>query len=178
MHLVNSEEPATGTDALRTLEEMRTWLAALPFPDGPAWGSAASAADVRGMRRLRARLRAAFEAADRAEHASAVAAVNGLLRHAPLRPAVISTPEGWRLRLLDAAPSLVTSYLGAAVVGLAQAIDDGALTRMGICAALGCRTAYLDESARGTRRYCSARCAGRSHVAAHRQRRRETSAGE
>lgn len=180
VHLVNSEEPATGTDALRTLEDMRAWLAALPGPLA-AWGAArsttATAADQRGLRRLRGRLRPAFEAAGAGDEAAAAAVVNGLLRHAPVRPVLAPVNGQWRLALADDSPSLVTSYLAVAVLGLAQAIEEGALSRMGVCAALGCRVAYLDDSPKGARRYCSSRCASRSHVAAHRARRRETSPG-
>lgn len=56
-------------------------------------------------------------------------------------------------------------------VGLAQAVceDSG---RIGICARAGCVTAYVDTSRNGRRRFCSPECANRSHVAAHRSRRR------
>lgn len=56
-------------------------------------------------------------------------------------------------------------------VGLAQAVceDSG---RVGSCGRDGCVTVFVDTSRNGRRRFCSPECANRSHVAAHRQRRK------
>jgi hypothetical protein len=45
-------------------------------------------------------------------------------------------------------------------------------SRFGICADERCGNVYLDTSSNCCRRFCSERCATRSHVAAHRARKR------
>ena len=44
--------------------------------------------------------------------------------------------------------------------------------RFGVCADERCGNVYLDTSSNCCRRFCSERCATRSHVAAHRARNR------
>ncbi|MEU6075982.1 CGNR zinc finger domain-containing protein [Micromonospora sp. NPDC047074] len=44
------------------------------------------------------------------------------------------------------------------------------INRLGVCAEPRCRTAFLDDSSNRVRRFCSARCATRTHVRAHRAR--------
>lgn len=44
--------------------------------------------------------------------------------------------------------------------------------RIGQCDRAGCEVVYVDTSRNGRKRFCSTRCATRTHVAAHRDRRR------
>ncbi|GAA5145727.1 CGNR zinc finger domain-containing protein [Pseudonocardia eucalypti] len=62
----------------------------------------------------------------------------------------------------------VKAYTAA---GLAHAICEDP-NRIGGCARPGCPVVYVDTSRNGRRRYCSTRCANRTHVADHRARRR------
>jgi predicted RNA-binding Zn ribbon-like protein len=50
-------------------------------------------------------------------------------------------------------------------------LDLGA-DRFGTCTAAGCTDVFLDTTRNRSRRFCSERCATRSHVAALRSRRR------
>ncbi|RZS34788.1 CGNR zinc finger protein [Herbihabitans rhizosphaerae] len=57
-------------------------------------------------------------------------------------------------------------------MGLAHAICDDA-GRIGRCDRSGCAVVYVDTSRNGRRRFCSAQCANRTHVAEHRSRRKD-----
>jgi predicted RNA-binding Zn ribbon-like protein len=58
------------------------------------------------------------------------------------------------------------------LMGLAAVLCDGGRLRIGTCAADDCDLVWLDTSRNARRRFCSDRCATRTHVAAHRARRR------
>ncbi|GHF49614.1 putative RNA-binding Zn ribbon-like protein [Amycolatopsis bartoniae] len=57
------------------------------------------------------------------------------------------------------------------IMGLAHVLCEDP-KRIGCCRRPGCDTVYVDTSRNGRRRFCSPECANRSHVAAHRQRRK------
>jgi predicted RNA-binding Zn ribbon-like protein len=59
------------------------------------------------------------------------------------------------------------------VLGLARFVASDGPGRLGRCAADGCDRVFLDVSRNGRRRFCAAACANRTHVAAHRARRRK-----
>ena len=56
------------------------------------------------------------------------------------------------------------------LMGLAAVLCDGGRVRLGTCAAIDCDQVWLDTSRNARRRFCSDRCATRTHVAAHRAR--------
>jgi CGNR zinc finger protein len=99
--------------------------------------------------------------------------VNSLLAESVNRP-VVSRHDGLapHLHFADPEEELVTRLRGRTAIGLAQAICDGAATRLGRCARPECGIVYVDTSRNGRRRYCAVRCANRVRTAEHRQRRR------
>lgn len=57
------------------------------------------------------------------------------------------------------------------LMGVAAVLCDGGRVRLGTCDAHDCERVWLDTSRNARRRFCSDRCATRTHVAAHRARR-------
>jgi predicted RNA-binding Zn ribbon-like protein len=57
------------------------------------------------------------------------------------------------------------------LMGVAAVLCDGGRLRLGTCAADDCERVWLDTSRNARRRFCSDRCATRTHVANHRARR-------
>ncbi|GAA2121394.1 CGNR zinc finger domain-containing protein [Actinomadura alba] len=70
----------------------------------------------------------------------------------------------------DDAP-LVDRIKASTAAGLAHALCEDT-HRIGLCARSHCDVVYIDTSRNGRRRFCSARCANRTHVADHRNRRK------
>ena len=56
------------------------------------------------------------------------------------------------------------------LMGVAAVLCDGGRLRLGTCDAHDCEHVWLDTSRNARRRFCSDRCATRTHVAAHRAR--------
>lgn len=57
------------------------------------------------------------------------------------------------------------------LMGVAAVLCDGGRLRLGTCDGADCDLVWLDSSRNARRRFCSDRCATRTHVAAHRARR-------
>ncbi|MFD3324457.1 CGNR zinc finger domain-containing protein [Streptomyces sp. NPDC058701] len=68
-------------------------------------------------------------------------------------------------------------FLASGALVLAQLLGEYGRVIWGACAAGGCGRFFLGPGPGSARRYCSATCATRVRVAAHRRRRREGSAG-
>jgi len=68
--------------------------------------------------------------------------------------------------------SASAEYTSGAIWGLASWLCEYGSARFGVCADERCGNVYLDTSSNCCRRFCSERCATRSHVAAHRARKR------
>ncbi len=62
--------------------------------------------------------------------------------------------------------------VASAAAGVAMVLAESDPSRLGRCAAPGCRTVFVDVSRAGRRRYCTPACATRVNVAAHRARSR------
>jgi predicted RNA-binding Zn ribbon-like protein len=65
-----------------------------------------------------------------------------------------------------------TEVAAAAAWGVAQGVVRLGLNRWGQCADANCENYFVDTSTNRAKRFCSARCANRVHVAAHRSRQR------
>ncbi|QHC25081.1 CGNR zinc finger domain-containing protein [Streptomyces sp. GS7] len=68
-------------------------------------------------------------------------------------------------------------FLASSALALAQVLTEYGRIPWGECAASGCRTLYSGTGPGSARRYCSATCASRERVAAHRRRKRQEAAG-
>ncbi|WP_330332573.1 CGNR zinc finger domain-containing protein [Streptomyces sp. NBC_00536] len=179
VRLVNTEEPARGTDALTSADAARALFGASTQD-----ARRVTDADVTRFRNVRGRLRSIFEAADSGDHVLAVDLLNSLLMEFPVSPQISGHetlgPDGapnWHMHLADHPSNASAGYAAIASMGLAFHLTEYGADRLGLCQAPPCRNAYLDTSTNRSRRYCSDRCATRANVAAYRARKREEADG-
>ncbi|MEV0896882.1 CGNR zinc finger domain-containing protein [Actinoplanes sp. NPDC049802] len=129
--------------------------------------------DLTVFRRAQRRLREVFEHGTAGQDADAVRELNGLLEAYPVQPRISGHDAGdWHMHVTSRGSSASAEYLAGAVWGLAVWLCEYGSARFGICADERCGNVYLDTSSNNCRRFCSERCATRSHVAAHRARKR------
>jgi predicted RNA-binding Zn ribbon-like protein len=129
--------------------------------------------DLAAIRRAQKRLREVFEHGSAGRDAAAVGGLNTLLEAYPIQPR-ISTHDSvdWHMHVTGRGSAVSAEYLAGAVWGLAAWLCEHGSSRFGVCADERCGNVYLDTSSNCCRRFCSERCATRSHVAAHRARKR------
>jgi hypothetical protein len=153
---------------VETLEQLRAF-----FGPGSWQAAEATEKDVAVLRRGAKRLREVFEHGSAGRDAEAVAALNLLLEAHPVQPR-ISYHHGndWHMHVTSRGSSVAAEHMAGAVWGLAVWLCEYGSNRFGVCADERCRNVYLDTSSNCCRRFCSERCATRSHVAAHRARKR------
>ncbi|TQM02338.1 CGNR zinc finger domain-containing protein [Pseudonocardia kunmingensis] len=122
------------------------------------------------------RLRTAFEVSTVEE---AAAAINALLVDVSVEPHLTchDDTEGWHLHYAAPEAGLVDRMRATTAFALAMLVSEYGISRHGRCAADGCAKVFADSSRNAARRYCSAACANRSAVAAHRARARARAAG-
>jgi predicted RNA-binding Zn ribbon-like protein len=130
-----------------------------------------TAAELRQVRGLRLKLRAAWEAGDTQ---AVVALANGLLREADARPWLIDHDGwGWHIHVSELDAPLVDRLAAEAGMALADMIRSGELDRLRICAAEDCDAVLVDLTRNRSRIYCdTGNCGNRQHVAAYRARRK------
>lgn len=98
--------------------------------------------------------------------------VNALLAQVRVTPHVTDHDDrGPHLHFEPPGAGVAERFEANALMGLAALLCDDH-QRLGTCAAEGCRNAWVDTSRNARRRFCSPACANRTHVAAHRARRR------
>jgi predicted RNA-binding Zn ribbon-like protein len=144
---------------------------------GPAPRAGAGGRLHRGVRPLRAALRALFESSSggRAPPRGALAVLNAALRGAP-RPAPVVFRAG-RFRRAASAPVTVSQLLAAIAEAAARLLVSEELGRLHRCANLGCILFFVDRSRGARRRWCSMEvCGNRAKVAAHHRRAQRASA--
>ena len=158
--LVNT--PLANLDDLRDLFGEERWMA-----------ESCTERDLAVMRRAQRRLREVFQAGTSGRDAEAVAELNVLLETFPVQPRISGHDAGdWHMHVTSRGASVGAEYLAGAVWGLAVWLCQQGSERFGVCADDRCGNVYLDTSSNCCRRFCSERCATRSHVAAHRARKR------
>lgn len=127
-------------------------------------------ADVTAMRAAAARLREVLGAATVGE---AAGLLNRLLAASARAPRLTSHGDAtsWHVHVDsgDDAP-WAEWFLASSAMALAVLLADHQRVPGGLCASRGCGRPYLDLGGGSPRRYCSARCATRERVAAHRSR--------
>ncbi|ROT31986.1 CGNR zinc finger domain-containing protein [Micromonospora sp. HM5-17] len=129
--------------------------------------------DVVAFRKAQRRLREVFELGASGRDAEAVAELNALLESYPVQPRISGhDAKDWHMHVTSRGASVSAEFLAGAVWGLAVWLCEYGSARFGICADDRCGNVYLDTSSNCCRRFCSERCATRSHVAAHRARKR------
>ncbi|WP_067508786.1 CGNR zinc finger domain-containing protein [Actinoplanes sp. TFC3] len=160
--LVNARlDDLGGLKALFTGEEL-AWM-----------GDEVTEKDLAGLRRAQRRLREVFEYGTSGRDADVVTELNSLLEAYPVQPRISGHDAGdWHMHVTGRGASVGAEYLAGAVWGLSVWLCEYGSARFGICADERCGNVYLDTSSNNCRRFCSERCATRSHVAAHRARKR------
>jgi predicted RNA-binding Zn ribbon-like protein len=141
--------------------------------DEPWWASRVTAEDLLALRPVAQVLRSALAAAVARDPAGVRTAVNDLLANYPLRPRLSAGHDeepNWHIHVADPEQPPATEVAAAAAWGIAQGVVRLGLDRWGQCADPGCASYFVDTSTNRAKRYCSARCANRVHVAAHRSR--------
>jgi predicted RNA-binding Zn ribbon-like protein len=129
--------------------------------------------DLAVFRRAQRRLRDVFEAGTGGRDVDAVNELNALLEVFPVQPRISGhDASDWHMHVTSRGSSVSAEYLAGAVWGLSVWLCEFGSARFGICADERCGNVYLDTSSNNCRRFCSERCATRSHVAAHRARKR------
>jgi hypothetical protein len=130
------------------------------------------ASDVRTLRRFQPELRAVIDDSDAGEDASVVRRLNELLDQHPLRPRISGhDAQTWHVHVNDSDESVAAILIGEALYGMMLAVTELGADRFGWCAADSCGQAFFDGTANHSKRFCCARCATRTNVAAYRQRR-------
>ncbi|MEV6602288.1 CGNR zinc finger domain-containing protein [Actinoplanes sp. NPDC051346] len=129
--------------------------------------------DLAVFRRAQRRLREVFEFGTSGRDTDAVAELNVLLEAYPVQPRISGhDASDWHMHVTSRGASVSSEFLAGAVWGLSVWLCEYGSARFGICADERCGNVYLDTSSNNCRRFCSERCATRSHVAAHRARKR------
>jgi predicted RNA-binding Zn ribbon-like protein len=169
--LVNTDDRQAGVDSLATTEALTRWL----DDERISGDRTGTDAELRAVRRLRARLREVFLAADAGDRDRVVDDLNELIRDAGALPHMVEH-DGEPLHLhFTPSDAPVAHRLGAEMaVALARVVCDSGLDRLRVCGSPGCTSVLVDLSRNRSRRYCDARCANRQHVAAYRARSRDT----
>jgi predicted RNA-binding Zn ribbon-like protein len=133
------------------------------------------AAELDAVHRLRARLGRIWAAAGDEE--KAVAQVNALLSDTRASPWLTRHPEmpQWHLHLGSSRDPLAQRMGAEMAMALADLIRAGELRRLKICAAPDCDAVLVDLSRNRSRMFCdTGNCGNRQHVAAYRERRKDT----
>lgn len=131
-------------------------------------------ADIRQMRAVAADLHAVFAAPGTAD---AARQLNRLLRIWAGAPRLTAHDDtAWHIHLDTTDSGPWAQWLAtSSAMALATLLTDRQAKPGGLCAALDCRKPFADLGRGAPRRYCSARCATRTRVAAHRRARSEAS---
>ena len=149
----------TDLDALRAFfGEDQTW-----------WVNRVNERDLTTFRRAQRKLRAVFVHGSAGEDAEAVEILNALLEQFPVQPRISGHPgNDWHMHVTGRGSSVASEFIAGSAWGLSAWLCRYKGARFGVCADARCGNVYLDTSSNCCRRFCSERCATRSHVAAHR----------
>ena len=153
---------------VETLEQVRT------FYGSDSWQAAeVTEKDVATLRRGAKKLREVFEYGSAGRDQEAVTALNSLLEAHPVQPRISGHEiSDWHMHVTSRGSAVGAEHMAGAVWGLAVWLCEYGSARFGVCADERCGNVYLDTSSNCCRRFCSERCATRSHVAAHRARKK------
>jgi predicted RNA-binding Zn ribbon-like protein len=153
------------------LEDLAQLKAVLPGPDWMC--EDATERDLQTFRRAQRRLREVFEFGASGRELDAVNELNSLLEAHPVQPRISGHQSGnWHIHVTSRGATVSAEFLAGAIWGLSVWLCEYGSARFGVCADERCGNVYLDTSSNNCRRFCSERCATRSHVAAHRARKK------
>lgn len=126
-----------------------------------------SESDVPALRRLRDRLRPAFEATG---DATAAAVLNPLVIRARAVPVLVADSAGVKV-LVAPERSGVDALAARLPAALVTFIGERGVRRLGTCAAGPCTCAFIDRTRARTRRFCCTYCNDREAARSYRARR-------
>jgi predicted RNA-binding Zn ribbon-like protein len=130
--------------------------------------------DVVAVRNFVVELGDIVDASVRGDETAVVDAINRILTANPVRPCIARHDgQPWHLHVFDIEGSVADILITTAAFGLALFTVEMGTTRLGRCAAEDCQQAFLDTTTKIVRKFCSARCASRTHVAEHRRRQKK-----
>jgi predicted RNA-binding Zn ribbon-like protein len=156
--LVNAD--LDSAEALRDHLTPYPWLAERIRPSDPP-----------ALRRVQAELTMIVDASARGEETVVVEGLNGLLARHPIRPRISGhDATTWHLHVNDDDANVAEALITEALFGLTLVVTELGATRFGRCAAPDCYDAFIDTTTNRSRRFCSTRCATRTHVANYRHR--------
>jgi len=152
-------------------ELLRDPAAAAQFLRRHAFDDAAAATDTRELERLRTLRGRVREAWDASDEETAVTLLNVLLAGCRVQPRLAQGDGGaWAFRWDGPGLQASTFAPGLCASALLEEIERHGRRRLGTCAGVPCRCAFVDRSRNHSRRYCSDQCADRVNQAAHRRR--------
>jgi predicted RNA-binding Zn ribbon-like protein len=136
--------------------------------------SGVDASDLATLRFIRAQLRNLLSAP---EFTAAARLISSFLERSDARLVLVTDAAGQaELSMTTGDRPVSDAVMADIAVALAALVSRGSLTRLGICGAPGCGTAFYDRSQAGNRRYCDPQtCGNRANVAAYRRRRKRVS---
>ena len=172
VELVNSGRGANRDEQLANLDSLSDFVARHDVSEV----TRLTLQDLYGVRDLRGRVRAVFDAGD---DLHAAQAINALVAKAVVVPRLTDHDgHGWHMHYFCPGASLTDHLAVSCGMALAQVIGAGERERLRTCAAPDCDNVLVDLSRNRSKRYCDARtCGNRLHVAAYRERRRGQATG-
>ncbi|WP_026876532.1 CGNR zinc finger domain-containing protein [Jiangella gansuensis] len=163
--LVNSAAHGAQPESMGNVDDLSTFIERWKVTEVPP----PTAEDLKTLHRLRAKLRSIFVAPDMK---TKIEILNAILGSAELHPRLVEhgdlplhvhyflpyTPLGEHM-VADCAMQLVMMF------------ENGEASRLKVCQAPGCETAFVDRSKNRSRLYCDSQsCGNRLHAAAYRAR--------
>ena len=146
---VNTYEPQTGEESLRSADALGDWLVE---QDLVPTGTAITEGDLGTVRAVREGLRNVLLGhAGHDPRPEATEAFRAVLADLPLRLDVDATG----FRLVSTRPDPVGQALGRVLDAVREAGQDGSWPRLKVCARDTCRWAFYDASRNQVRRWCS-----------------------
>lgn len=144
------------------------------FGEKKWWADRITERDLAAFRRVKRKFRDVFVKGADGDDLGAVEILNTLLEQFPVQPRISGHLKGdWHMHVTGRGSSVASEYIAGAAWGLSAWLCRYKGARFGVCADARCGNVYLDTSSNCCRRFCSERCATRSHVAAHRARKKE-----
>jgi predicted RNA-binding Zn ribbon-like protein len=125
--------------------------------------------DLAELRELRESLRAVFLTESAAE---AARILNPMLIGAAAVPQLVASADRARLQVAPGAQG-AAALIARLPAALAEHIAHRGAGRLGTCAALPCRCAFVDHTRGRTRKFCCTACNDRAAARLYRQRKRE-----
>jgi predicted RNA-binding Zn ribbon-like protein len=158
--LVNTAEPPDSLDTLEALDEFYAEFEYTGRRDGDE-------AELAAVRALRPVLRELLTS----DRDRAVELVNAMLTESRALPQLVRHDRwDWHLHAVDQEAPLPTRIIVETAMAMVDVIRADEMSRLGVCADVGCEGLVLDLSRNRSRRFCSTACGNRNAVAAYRAR--------